>query len=257
MREGVETKMKENSPQKKARKLLLGTMLGDSYMNCCGDKKARLVMSHSNRNLDYLLWKAKILFPLVGSFTFSQFSRGYSAKGGFFKIWLRTLCSKYLKHIHNDFYRKIGGRWIKVVRENVLNRLTPISLASWYGDDGCLVVRRKYGREIPVEVRIATQGFTFDECIMICDMLKRNFGLDFHVGNCYSRGVWTRHESMNEFLRMVSPYLMEVKSMRYKLSPQYDKPSFDSARHPVNLLDDDIVRTLLRNREEARNSLPA
>lgn len=231
--------MKENSPIKIARKLLLGTMLGDSSIRTRSKKKAHLVMVHSNSQFNYLIWKAKKLVPLVGKFDVDEREVRLRGRGtGKFRTQLRSLSSKYLKHIYDDFYFEREGKTKKEVHKNILNRLTPISIAVWYGDDGNLHPRGS--------VKIATCGFSKKEVDLICSFLLSKYGFRFapvDLGNGYLEIKANKEDSV-KFLNLVRPYLWEVEDIRYKLDVSYNKSSDHSARHPfINYWDDDVLRT--------------
>jgi hypothetical protein len=237
----------ENSPVKVARKLLLGTLLGDSRLALTRPKnlmanatRAYLRMVHANSQFEYLMWKGKKLVPLVGKFNiFERPTKFGGRKTGGFYCRLISLSSKYLKHIWDDFYFVRGGNLKKEVHSNVLNRLTPISLAVLYGDDGNLHPQGS--------VRIATNGFSFDEVNLICKILKNRFGIQFHPrlhhqSNSYI--IMADVENSKLFLELVRPYLWEIQCLRYKLDSSFKKDPDCSARHPkVNFWDEEVLRT--------------
>lgn len=237
----------ENSPVKLARKILLGTMLGDSWIKLTSPlaqrnyaKRAFLIMTHSNSQFEYLIWKARKLVPLVGKFNILERPTRFGGKEtGGFHCKAISLSSKYLKHIWDDFYFKRNGNIRKEVHMNVLNRLTPVSLAVWYGDDGSLHPEGY--------VRIATNSFSKSEVELICRALEKNFGIVFtphlHYQN-NSYGIRADLVESKKFLELVSPYLGEIQCLRHKLSTDFKASSDQSARHPrKNYWDDEIFRT--------------
>lgn len=244
--------MKENSPVKFARKLLLGTIMGDSGIELRGHK-ALLKMAHSNHQFDYLMWKAKKLVPLVGKFQADEREMEISgAKTGGYRTQLRSLCSTYLKHIYNDFYFQRDGKVKKEIHSNVLNRLSPISIAVWYGDDGNL--------HPDWIVRISSNGYPKSEQEMIIDFIKRTYGIELylkqhHQHNSYWMFGNTKNSKM--FIDVVKPYLWEIECLRYKLDPSFRRNSNHSARHPGKIFwDDDVLRTPWKRGEEVRNNFP-
>jgi len=238
----------ENSPVKVARKLLLGTMLGDSWINVtipqsrisyANATRAFLIMTHANSQFEYLIWKARKLVPLVGKFNIHERPTRFKGKEtGGFHCKLVSLSSKYLKHIWDDFYFNREGKVKKEVHSNVLNRLTPISLAVLYGDDG--------GLHLGERVRIATNGFSKEEVDLICKVLKNKFGIEFipklhHQHLSY--GIQADNPNSKIFLELVRPYLEEVSCLRYKLDSNFKRDSDCSARHPgINFWDEEVLR---------------
>lgn len=241
--------MKENSPVKLARKLLLGTMLGDSCLRIRGKYKAHLVMTHSNKQFDYLMWKAKILVPLVGKFDIDERPLKLRDKDYGYRTQLRTLSSKYLKHIYNDFYFNREDKTRKEIHLNVLNRLTPISLAVLYGDDGNL---SPYGA-----VRIATHSFRLKEIELFCKWLESQYGFRFSIkfhkqSSAYS--IIADKNNSNNFIELVSPYLRKVKCLHHKLGLNKDSDSFNSSARLPGFWDDDILRSPWKQGEMVRNN---
>mgnify|MGYP001609611628 CR=1 FL=1 len=252
--EGVEIKLggfpKEDSPVKLARKILLGTMLGDACIVRNSPEKASLRLTHSDAQLEYLLWKAKKLYPLkgIGSFSVRRVPSRFNNKviPGKFKTILSSLSSKYLKHIYDDFYRETMGQRKKVVRLNVLNRLTPASIAIWYADDGCLVKHKGVNGYRTTSFRISTHCFSYEEVVLICQWFLARFNIKFHPLEYKRLGTYiiaTSAESNGRFLDLVTPYLIEVECLRYKIDPQYSKPSGCSAEHLALLSSDDMIRS--------------
>lgn len=229
--------MKENSQIKQARKLLLGTVLGDSNLSPRSNEKALLTMAHSDRQAEFMLWKAKILMPLVGKFTLDK--RDISLKGKLYpRTQLRTLSSKYLKHIYNDIY--FSGK--KEIKSNVLNKLTPISIAAWYGDDGNL---SPYGA-----ISLFTHRYSVEEIENICRYFKDKFNVLFNIypHNKNSQFIMKTNKAEGEkFLAIVRPYLKNISCFLHKIEIGH------SARLPYDdvVWDDDIIRTAWQHAETA------
>ncbi len=251
LKEGVEIKL-ENSPVKLARKILLGTMVGDSNLRKPHDtislRKASLRMTHSSPQMEYLLWKGERLFPLVGTFR----ARIWISSQGNTKVTLSSLSLKYLGHIWKDFYLEERGRLIKVLRSNVLNRMTPISIAVLYGDDGFPFFTYTHRERILDGFEIATQGFSPGEVGLLIDMFERRIGVLFRDRRVILKdgslrfAIRTRfNRDRDTFLELVKPYLWNIKCLRYKLDPHFKKfPSYSAESLEVILQDYDMIRSI-------------
>lgn len=232
IREGVETIRRrysklENSPIKLARKILLGTVLGDANLVLRGRRgKARLRFRHSERQLEYLLWKVKRLGPLVGRFSVSKGIRtldetvfpGYYIGGKqFVNYFAQSSSLECLWDTWRDFYFFKEGRWVKEIHSNVLNRLTPVSIAVWFGDDGnSSLLYGKYPRVVLALGRISK-----DEAERVKNFFEETFGMSSYVRlmkpKMTSWYIRFFGENAVKFLELVTPYLLEVKCLRYKL----------------------------------------
>ncbi len=110
--------------------VVLGTLMGDGSLSETPKKTAaRLRWGHGAAQVAYADWKAS-LFPNV------TVSRTTNAKGAVFHD-LQALPE--LAELREAVY--IGGK--KVLSWDFLKRLTPLSIALWYQDDGSFQLRSK------------------------------------------------------------------------------------------------------------------
>lgn len=234
--------MKRQSPNRIAKEVILGTLLGDSMIVETSHTKGYVKMCQGRDQFQYLIWKMKVLKSLVGTFGISyQHKEERDSWGSKLRIHVWSLSQEYLHHLYNDFY----SNGVKVVRLNVLRRLTPLSLAVWYMDDGSIV----YQKDTIFGVRLYTNGFSIEENQVIVDYMNESWGIIFNVlcdkrSNTYF--INARKEESEKFLALVSPYIHE--SMRYKIDPFHY-----SAKHSVELPDEEIVRSLQECKELVRN----
>jgi hypothetical protein len=237
---------KQESPIRLAKQVLLGTVFGDGSLDWVKTTtKARLHLAHSDMQFEYLLWKMSMLQPLVGSFTVHRrYGGSYSKTSTFF---VRTLSSEYLKYIYDDFYFTRNEKTCKEVHQNVLNRLTPLSIAVWYMD-GCLVKAKN--KTEPWSVRLCTQGFLYTEQELIVDYFMRKWDIQFHILKDENQQFFldSGKESCLKFLKLVQPHVYET--MKYKIDIFTQK-----TKHPVS--DGDVLRALQECKELVRNDQPA
>jgi recombination protein RecA len=225
--------MKELSPIRIAKEVLLGTLLGDGHLGLKSYRKARLQLVHSGKFINYFLWKVNRLSPLVGSF------RGYFYKASRtpgLKLIGVSRSSEYLKYLWDDFYiikgesiplRRIRVR--KILRPNVLNRLTPLSIAVWYMDDGGLRRRRRsLGRVKRGGVRISLRGYSSNEVSLVIKFFRLRYGIFFKPIEWKKTGTYSilaNSESTSKFLKLVSPYIRGISDMEYKIDISKKRPS--------------------------------
>lgn len=234
--------MKGQSPIRIAKEIILGTLLGDSSIIESSHTKGYVKMCQGRDQFQYLVWKMKALKSLVGTFGISYQNKDKrDAWKSKMRIHTWSLSQTYLHHLYNDFYRN----GVKVVRLNVLRRLTPMSLAVWYMDDGSIV----YQRDTIYAVRLYTNGFTVEDNQIIIDYMNESWGIKFDIlcdkrSNTYFLNA--RKIEADKFLALVSPYIHG--SMKYKIDPFHY-----SAKHSVELPDEEIVRSLQQCKELVRN----
>lgn len=237
--------MKELSPQRISKKVLLGTMMGDSMTVASSHTKAYFKMAHGVDQIHYLMWKMNVLYPLVKDFRINFFGGGPFEKWNAKKrIQAYSLNSSYLRHIHDDFYSE--GK--KVVRINVLRRMDEYSLAAWYMDDGSLA---KANGKI-TGVHLHTENYGRDEQEIIIQYFMEQWRI--HLVSSESKKnnkvyyyLRANKEDAENFLALVKPFI--CSSMMYKIDP-----SCQSMEHSNE--SDDIVRTLQGCKEFIRNDKP-
>jgi hypothetical protein len=245
--------VKRSSPQKIAKQILIGTMLGDSWVNMFSHAKANFEMVHASDQLEYLMWKMSKLYPLLGSFR-TNIKEPFFKKNGVIKPCQRkiraiTLGSTYLRHVFDDFYFMENGKFEKRIRGNILNRLTPLSIAAWYMDDGSIPIEKPNRIH---SVRLSTCGYPLDDSLLAIQYFKEKWNIEFKTakqwGTLFSI-VCRKREDIKRFLELVSPHIPSC--MEYKVNP-----FLRNARH-ANLSREEIVRTLQQCKEITRNSNPS
>ncbi len=197
-----------------------------------------LSFGHSIKQFDYLLWKMKMLFPLVGSFAFKVEKHQCGGKDyKALRAW--TLSNRYLHHVFNDFYVENDDGRKKIAKQSVLARMTPISIAVWYMDDGFL--HRKHS------ILLATNGFDEKSIVNIERYLINAFNLHpkREIGNTTSLRL--NVEDAKRFLEIVKPHIPAC--MVYKIDPSL------RTEHPIKS-DEEIVRTLQECKELTRKRQP-
>lgn len=194
---------------------IYGMLLGDSHIY--NDKRTngmlRVVATNGEKQLEYLKYKqqifngdGKIVNAGIGSF----------GKAPSYH-WFLNVDANISMNVRKDWYQ--DGK--KRISDKVISKITPISLAFWYMDDGCLSYRNK--EETAYFIRLNTQGFSYEEIDKLRLMLDRKFNIISKINKdkMSSKGEWmyrldiSSTEESNKFLSLVAPYICD--SMLYKL----------------------------------------
>jgi len=203
--------------------VLVGCLLGDGHAYLSKSKIAgtSFRFNQSGRHKDYL-------FSLYEFF----FMRGYCTDAGprmFQKTLINTLGTKKTYYGYEfDTYTFSSLNWlydlfyvnkIKIISPELINYLTPMSLAFLIMDDGTWLPYSK-----PSRLRIATNNFTKEEVDLFRSMLETKFGLQTTRQLLSKKGgntpkdkysVYVRASSMPLLRELTLPYF--VPSMKYKL----------------------------------------
>ncbi len=190
------------------RSILIGSVLGDGHLTKITTRNltSSLYVKYSQRYHEYILW----LYDSLGDINPGKLG---CRKNGQYQF--NTRKSLVLGEYRRLFYPE----GIKIIPPNIKELLTdPLSLAVWYMDDGTLDFRENYH----FNSHFATYNFTFQECKLLVDTLKENFGMKSTVTKCTMRGkvyprlyVWS--ESMNTFLDYIDPYVSQLSCMSHKI----------------------------------------
>lgn len=171
--------------------ILIGAILGDGYIYPAG----KVQLEHSAKNGSYLKWKFQELRNLAYG-KLSRVTRIDKRNGKKYtsnRFWLRQYFVAWRKY----FYR---GRK-KIFPHNL--KLTPLTLAVWYMDDGCYSDKR---------CTISTDNFSTRSLRRIKRELKC-LGLNAYIRSNGKIGISAR--SHKKFFSLIRPYIHE--SMKYKL----------------------------------------
>lgn len=175
--------------------ILLGSLLGDAYIH----PRGQIQIAHSKKQRRYVVWKYSELESLAyGQPTEAKhFDPRYKKHYYQSRFWLRQFFRPWRKIFYPD------GK--KVFPTEFAEKLTPLSLAVWYMDDG----NYSEGRN----VKIATDGFDLKSREDIQDMLSNKFNIK---STLHKNGkLRISNSSLSEFFNLVAPFVHS--SMQYKI----------------------------------------
>ncbi|MFW9872485.1 MAG: hypothetical protein ACFFG0_05225 [Candidatus Thorarchaeota archaeon] len=190
-------------PNKKQKEIIYGTLLGDSCLykekKC---KSVRMSFSHSVKQIEYVKWLRKNLNNIITN----KEIKLYKYKKGNISI---NTCS-YSLHWFRDLYKIFYKNNRKTISQEVLDLLTPLSLAIWFMDDGC---HCKSG------TNLATCSFNYNEHILIQKWFITKYSIETKIYNVpYGSGYLLHFNSANlkKLIKLIEKYI--IPSMRYKFN---------------------------------------
>jgi recombination protein RecA len=192
---------------KRQTALLIGTILGDAFLQKTGKHNARLRFEHSAAQKEYIVWKASVFGRLFSSKP-KYLERKHPKTGAVYKYYRhQSESTPIFGEWHKVFYVN-GGKKIPKNIETLLKN--PLSLAVWYMDDGYYYAkdRNSYiylGRVTRNEAEKAAQAISnnFNIIPRVYDKKKKGFALFFSVAET------------KKLLRVVGPHC--IKLFAYKL----------------------------------------
>lgn len=111
--------------------------------------------------------------------------------------------------IYNSFYHEVNGIMIKRVPEWIGEFITPMGLAHWIQQDGY--------RQKNQGISLATNSFSYEDCIYLSKILNEKFGLKTSVvkaGHIHQWKISIWKQSMSDLVLIVKPYIID--EMKYK-----------------------------------------
>lgn len=193
--------------------IVFGHLLGDGYLY----KDGRLQVEQSVAKKNYVFWLHQELKNLSGEVTLdvprvhpvtlkpSHSCRFYTKK-----------CFTELESIFYEKNSKTEKR-TKIVpsEEELEKRLDPVSLAVWFMDDG------GKAQNTPSGAYINVSGFVESDQIKLQEELQKKFALKTNIhkaGGNNQRNLYIPADSYKTFYEIVSPTVLLIPDMSYKLS---------------------------------------
>ena len=192
------------------RSLIIGSLLGDGTMRIGkGAVNANFKVEHGLEQKDYVLWKYRVLEPLV--MTEPKISYRYTADRQKYQKswWFRTFRHPILTDIYKFFYIGSGYRTgRKIIPSNIQDYLDPLALAVWIMDDG------SYNKD---KIDISTYSFLFEEIELLCRSLEKRYGLSAWYYKDRDKGyrMYFRKSVTGKLVDLIRPHI--VTSMMYKI----------------------------------------
>ena len=183
--------------------LIIGSTLGDSNIRQ-RNKNCMFRVGHSPKQKKYIEWKFEIL-------------KEFNSKG--IKLTQRVIKDR-LVSTHNldinthyvfNFYRKLFyNNGIKVITREILDYLTPRSLAIWLCDDGSYCKRLRY-------IILCTNSYSLEEHKVIKKYFEEVWELSPTIGFRDNEYYYLRFkvEDTKKLVEIVKPFI--PKSMGYKI----------------------------------------
>ena len=188
---------------KEARDIVIGMSIGDGYL-----QNGRLVVLQCEAQKAYVEWKARILRN-VGINT-SDIEK--KDNNGFAAYKFKTGRYDFIRTLEKQLYTPK-----KTISRKLLNRLTPLTIAIWYMDDGGLSKKKKNGIIHANDLMINT-GLQKEQNQIIIEYFAEVWDIRFTQvknHNVYRLRCGT-HEA-RKFIDIVRPYVEQVGCFNHKI----------------------------------------
>jgi len=194
--------------------IILGSLLGDGSLTVSKKyQNARFSFRHSHKQKEYFQWKAGVLNEIAGNR--SQWIQGSEQKPdgwGTIKYRFQSMVLPSLTELYILTHKGASGPTARI-RRKWLNKLTPLSLAVWWLDDGSLVSDSRQGV-------LCTDSFSLEEVEILLKYLKVVWNINTSIGKTTGTErfrLWIRStEELKKLLRIIIPHVF-VEDMLYKI----------------------------------------
>ena len=175
---GIKCKGAKFQTRKKTETLLTSHQLQILYGSLMGDAKRMSPSSagfgHGTKQRDYLFWKY-FAFENLTSPVKLRHTPYSGTTGNELHDWrFYTSANTDIERVMTSFYSS-GS---KQVTEEILEHLTPLSIAVWYQDDGNTAFTHQFSGGYAPECSLCTDSFTLESCEIIKRWFKARHRLD-------------------------------------------------------------------------------
>ncbi len=194
---------------KKQRDIILGTLLGDGWIEKQGSIRFKQCLKHK----EYIFW----LYGELKNLCRSSPTQRRDNKQWYFQ----TRSNDETRFYRSIFYRGVKKRVPKNIGKLIKSAL---SLAIWFMDDGTIDWREKSHYAF----RLTTNCFSMSDNRLLIEMLKKRFGVKTTLQTTLIRGkryprIYIGKDGRGKFANLIEPFVLNC--FRYKLPPFLRNPS--------------------------------
>ena len=190
----------------KQREYLYGSLLGDDTLRMPADGKYPfLAVCHSHKQKEYLEWKYDIWKQIVPSGIKNVHIKLKNEK--IYRAYqFTTAAHPDFLEVYNLFYKNNKKR----VTKEILDKLTPFSIAVWYMDDG--YYRKSRGR-----AQLSTNSFSYKENLIIQKYFNKIWHIFSNIGTSDSgtNYIWFNTGNTIKFIKIIKDYI--IPYFKYKI----------------------------------------
>jgi hypothetical protein len=198
--------------------MVYGMILGDGHLKKPVEGgNSTFILHHSVKQKEYLLHKLKLLEEIshVKTSTWDKKTFNKKVQKYYFSIFAQTNKLKYFTKLRHKFYNKDGS---KILDKKILNKLTPLGLALWWMDDGCLYINRAENKSVERRAYICTHNFSYEQNILIQKYFKEKWDIQTSIRSVPKKGYYFISfpvEEFKKFKSIIEPFI--IPSMFYKI----------------------------------------
>lgn len=189
------------------KQIIIGTLLGDGCLEFSGFHGSRLQVKQAKKYKNYVFWMHEKLENLCKSTP----KQRRDNKQWYFSTRHLNKLTELRKLFYSQNKKQVPANISKLL-------ISPLSIAIWYMDDGCLDWRPKDHYAFT----LSTDCFSLKDVSLLQETLQKNFGVVTSVHNSLCRGkrypkIYIGAKGRDKFLSLIKPYILDCFS--HKLPP--------------------------------------
>lgn len=206
------------------KSILIGLLLGDGYI----DPKGRIYVEHCQQQLEYCIYKAKLLHSVTGgkdiNVSVTERKRTPLKNGKQWKSGDTFITCKFKKQSKHfiPIRELLYNNGKKTITKEVLELLSPLSIALWWMDDGNLSRRKqKDGTPGSYTLRLYTY-LSFEENKLIRDYFIEKYNIYWNIQTANQQKdqyyLYCSQSQGIKFMKLIKDIILNnVPQMSYKL----------------------------------------
>lgn len=198
------------------KEILYGTLMGDSKRM----SPSSAGFGHGTFQMEYLAWKFKEFLSVASKDSWKEASIKSRKTGRILKGWrFYTHANSDIEKIIEQFY----GSGTKQVTREILDNLTPLSIAVWFQDDGTTDFRHAYkiktGYNMNPIPKFCTESFSLDSCNAIKKWFLEKYGIKVRLKqrtkDKEGHRVIVCNQYVQKFFDLIRPHILPM--FQYKI----------------------------------------
>lgn len=202
--------MYETGSESNKEGIVCGMLMGDGSRH-----NNSLYIGHSEKQLEYALFKKELLERLTGKSVNVRYVVSYSKKQD--KNYKTVRIYPKQTNLIRNLVALLYSNGHKQITRFLLDRLTPEGIAIWYMDDGSMSVKKGYAEAVGVTLNTYVPQ---EINRVIIQYFKEKWNVDWILNR--SKNSWRLHmgtKAARRFFPIIEPFIHP--SMYYKVAPLY------------------------------------
>lgn len=192
------------------KEVLDGLMLGDGHLSLYKNANANLIVGRSIKDIEYLKYEANIFY----NFLTPMFQKCLVKETSYFSKKLNKISNQcFFRTSNNQSLTEIYNRWypnkIKEVPKDL--KLTPVVMAHWIADDGCLQFPKLPYR---FQLDLSTDGFCKLDVERLINLLSIKYDETINLKSSKYYTIRIYDNATRKIIKDIDPYF-KMSRKRY------------------------------------------